>query len=359
MSEQFLQEPEAPRRRRKSSVGHINLGDTSVHALQTMQSQQEANSTKKFQRKQINTTASETNDLDILKKIWVSIKILSYRHTWLPPLIALLIPQIAYWFSNNYTESNPLHQFLELSYEIPGTEPKMYGKGKKDICFVLYMMIFFTFYREFLMQVILKPTAKHFGLHKENKLNRFMEQSYSMCYYGITGPWGLYIMKHTTLWYFNTTAFYEDYPHKTHEYMFKYYYLSQAAFWSQQSVVLILQLEKPRKDFHELVFHHIVTMALIACSYRFHYTWMGLAVYITMDISDWFLATAKTLNYLDSPLTNYVFISFVFVWTYLRHYINIKILWSVLTEFRTVGPWILNWETQQYKCWIAQPINHL
>ncbi|GME80641.1 unnamed protein product [Ambrosiozyma monospora] len=22
----------------------------------------------------------------------------------------------------------------------------------------------------------------------------------------------------------------------------------------------------------------------------------------------------------------------------------------------TVGPWILNWETQQYKCWIAQPI---
>lgn len=40
----------------------------------------------------------------------------------------------------------------------------------------------------------------------------------------------------------------------------------------------------------------------------------------------------------------------------MRHYINLKILWAVLTEFRTVGPFDLNWETQQYKCWISQYI---
>lgn len=28
----------------------------------------------------------------------------------------------------------------------------------------------------------------------------------------------------------------------------------------------------------------------------------------------------------------------------------------MLTEFRTVGPYELNWETQQYKCWISQII---
>jgi acyl-CoA-dependent ceramide synthase len=44
------------------------------------------------------------------------------------------------------------------------------------------------------------------------------------------------------------------------------------------------------------------------------------------------------------------------VWGYLRHFINIKILYSILTEFRTVGPFELNWETQQYKCWISQYI---
>src|ERR1700710_3039647 len=47
---------------------------------------------------------------------------------------------------------------------------------------------------------------------------------------------------------------------------------------------------------------------------------------------------------------------FVCIWTYLRHYLNLKILWAVLTEFRTVGPFELNWETQQYKCWISQYI---
>lgn len=44
------------------------------------------------------------------------------------------------------------------------------------------------------------------------------------------------------------------------------------------------------------------------------------------------------------------------VWGYLRHFINLKILYSILTEFRTVGPFELNWVTQQYKCWISQYI---
>ena len=46
------------------------------------------------------------------------------------------------------------------------------------------------------------------------------------------------------------------------------------------------------------------------------------------------------------------------VWAYLRHYINLCILYSLLPngEFKTVGSYELNWETQQYKCWISQII---
>lgn len=47
---------------------------------------------------------------------------------------------------------------------------------------------------------------------------------------------------------------------------------------------------------------------------------------------------------------------FMGIWIYLRHWINWTILWATLTEFRTVGPFELNWETQQYKCWISQYI---
>lgn len=66
--------------------------------------------------------------------------------------------------------------------------------------------------------------------------------------------------------------------------------------------------------------------------------------------------TSKTLNYLDHFITVPYFGLFVVMWIYLRHYLNLKILWAVLTEFRTVGPFELNWETQQYKCWISQYI---
>jgi acyl-CoA-dependent ceramide synthase len=66
--------------------------------------------------------------------------------------------------------------------------------------------------------------------------------------------------------------------------------------------------------------------------------------------------TSKTLNYLDAYITIPYFATFVGMWIYLRHVLNLKILWAVLTEFRTVGPFELNWETQQYKCWISQYI---
>lgn len=32
------------------------------------------------------------------------------------------------------------------------------------------------------------------------------------------------------------------------------------------------------------------------------------------------------------------------------------ILYATLTDFRTVGPFELDWESQQYKCWISQYI---
>lgn len=68
------------------------------------------------------------------------------------------------------------------------------------------------------------------------------------------------------------------------------------------------------------------------------------------------MQTSKVLNYLNSPITGPYFVTFIGVWFYLRHYLNLHILWAVLTEFRTVGPYELNWETQQYKCWISQII---
>ncbi|RMZ87859.1 hypothetical protein DV736_g4914, partial [Chaetothyriales sp. CBS 134916] len=284
-------------------------------------------------------------------------KHMSFQHTWMNPLILVLIILGAY--VANPGPQNPLHHAIYLSYPL-GPDyaggPNMYGKGKLDLAFVAFYTIVLSFTREFIMQRVIKPWALYCGIKSRAKQARFMEQVYTAMYFAIFGPFGLYVMSQGPLWYFSTTAMFEGYPHRKHEAIFKAYYLLQASYWTQQAIVLLLQLEKPRKDFKELVFHHIVTLALIFLSYRFHFAKIGIAVYITHDVSDFFLATSKTLNYLDSIIVGPFYLFFILVWVYLRHYLNLRILWATLTEFRTVGPYELDWETQQYKCWISQII---
>lgn len=230
---------------------------------------------------------------------------MSLKHTWSMPLLLLLILLAAYYISPG--EHNPLHPALYLSYANPALHertntlpahignPTQYGKGKKDFAFVAFYTIVFTFTREFCMQRLILPLAIRAGIKSRGKQARFMEQAYTAMYFAVFGPFGLWVMSRTPVWYFNTTGMYEGFPHRAHESYFKTYYLLQAAYWAQQAIVLMLQLEKPRKDFKELVLHHIITLALIGLSYRFHFTYMGIAVYITHDISDFFLAVSISL----------------------------------------------------------------
>lgn len=66
------------------------------------------------------------------------------------------------------------------------------------------------------------------------------------------------------------------------------------------------------------------------------------------------LQTCLTLGYIQSPLVQPYFFLFSSVWVYLRHYMNLRMLYSIVTEFQTVGPFDLNLATEQYKCWISQ-----
>lgn len=223
------------------------------------------------------------------------------KHTWALP--ALLLAIFGSLYALNPSESNPIYHFIFLSYKLPIPEdapegtPAQYGKGPWDIAFVSFYIIVLSFTREFIMQELLKPLARYAGIKAKGKQARFMEQMYTAVYFAFSSPWGMYVMSKTPVWYFNTTGMYEGFPHMTHEDSFKFYYLFQAAYWAQQAIVLVLGMEAPRKDFKELVGHHLVSLALIGLSYRFHFTYMGLAVYITHDISDFFLAVSYDFSF--------------------------------------------------------------
>ncbi|OLL26597.1 Sphingosine N-acyltransferase lac1 [Neolecta irregularis DAH-3] len=266
-----------------------------------------------------------------------------------PPLTALSIMFGLYLL--NPTSHNPIHRALFVSYPVSN---KGYSKGLHDITFVIFYIIVFSAFREFVMHEILKPLAKLNGLRNPAKVLRFMEQGYSLVYFSLSTAFGLYNMYGTDLWYFHTRAFFEEYPHKILPGAFKVYYLLQAAYWVQQIVILILQIERPRKDFKEFTLHHIVTCMLVIGSYMLHFTHMGLAVFITMDSSDVFLSLSKLLNYVKSRFLAPVFVVFVLEWIYARHYLSVRLLICTVTEFLSIGPNMLDWDAGLYKSWLSQ-----
>jgi len=191
-----------------------------------------------------------------------------------------------------------------------------YRKGWLDLVFLGYHVVFFSFVRQTVIYRICYPIAQYFGIRKKGKLARFGEQGYAIVYFGFFGAWGLRVMSHLPTWWYNCQHFWIDYPHWQMTPELKRYYLMQASYWCHQLIVFVLRLEKPRKDYKERVAHHVVTAWLIGWSYGTNLTLVGNAVYASMDIPDFFIATAKMLNYLRWECAqNVMFIVFIGVWT--------------------------------------------
>ncbi|KAK4050703.1 sphingosine N-acyltransferase lag1 [Microbotryomycetes sp. JL201] len=268
----------------------------------------------------------------------------------------LVVAVVALWFALEQVvsapSSNPLTPFLFISYPL-GQAPQdglsnlgsaRYGKGPLDLCFLSFYIIVFSFLRQSLTEYTLRPFAKSLGLKSDAKVVRFMEQSYAIVYFTASGALGLYVMSSQDSWWYRTEHLWLQYPHWRMRAELKTYYLLQLSYWLQQMLVLILRLEKPRSDFVELVIHHIVTLWLVGWSYTLNLTMIGTCIFVSMDIPDVFLALSKCINYLDYKRASEVsFVIFLCIWHYMRHYLNIRILYSVWNEFDLIPEHWRSW----------------
>lgn len=64
----------------------------------------------------------------------------------------------------------------------------------------------------------------------------------------------------------------------------KVYYLVQLAWWFHQ--VCMINVEKRRKDYSQMLFHHFVSIALVSLSYLGNLTRVGTVVHTLMDVVD-------------------------------------------------------------------------
>ncbi|KAG6873753.1 hypothetical protein C0995_011572 [Termitomyces sp. Mi166 len=231
--------------------------------------------------------------------------------------------------------NNPFAAFFLISGLVPTSSPDdpRYQKTYLDLIFIAYNVVFFSLVRQLVVVKLCTPIAKFFGLRKRGKIDRFGEQGYALVYFGFFGAWGYRIMSQLPTYWYHTKYFWIDYPHWDMNPELKRYYLMQMGYWLQQLIVLVLGLEKPRKDYAELVAHHIVTLWLVGWSYFMNMTLIGNAVYMSMDIPDAFLAFSKILNYIQwNRAKIFAFVVFLVVWSYFRHWLNFRILWSVWYE---------------------------
>lgn len=254
--------------------------------------------------------------------------------------LKVIVAFVAAWFATDRlvgADRNPITPFLFISYPLPtapGEASQRYGKGPLDLAFLGFYIIVFSFLRQSVTEYLVRPLARNLGLRTESKVQRFMEQAYAVVYFSASGAYGLYVMSRQDSWWYQTEHFWLEYPHWRMDGALKSYYLLQFSYWLQQMIILVMGLEKPRSDFTELVIHHIVTLWLVGWSYMINLTMIGTAVFVSMDIPDIFLAFSKCLNYIELQRTSEVsFVIFLVVWTYMRHYLNIRILQSVWTHF--------------------------
>ncbi|KAG5659642.1 hypothetical protein KAF25_002201 [Fusarium avenaceum] len=245
--------------------------------------------------------------------------------------LALLVPLL---LAQCASITQPLTaKFTTLSYF--NEETGEYGVGFDDNYLVAVLIVALTGLRDATMRFALAPITTVCGLSK-NESTRFKEQAWLFIYYSTCWSVGMYIYATSSYW-LNLQAMWVDWPNRELSGLRKYYMLAQLAFWLQQ--IIVVNIEKRRKDFWQMVSHHVVTIALVYCSYRYGLTQVGNVVLILMDFNDLIFSVAKCLKYLKlQALCDMMFGVFVVSWILCRHVAFTMVCWSIYEHsLATVG----------------------
>ena len=94
---------------------------------------------------------------------------------------------------------------------------------------------------------------------------------------------------------FDYSSLYRDFGSHALDADTRFYYTCSLAFWT--SCMFYLGIETRRKDFAQMVIHHILTVSLVAISLHYNLHRFGLVVLLLHDVVDIFLYAAKSFIY--------------------------------------------------------------
>lgn len=91
------------------------------------------------------------------------------------------------------SDDNPFTRLFVISHPLPkqiGETRTYYGKGIRDVPFLAFYIIVFSFIRQSHTEYVIKPYARWLGL-KGGKAQRFVDQGYAVSYWGSSSIFGL------------------------------------------------------------------------------------------------------------------------------------------------------------------------
>ncbi|KAG9244027.1 TLC domain-containing protein [Calycina marina] len=226
-------------------------------------------------------------------------------------------------------------KFFELSYYNAATGE--YCSGWNDAFMVFFCITVITGLRATVMDYVLTPFAKKYGVKTTRDQTRFSEQAWLLVYLSFVWPLGMYIMYSSEYW-LNLKELWTDWPNREMASIMKLYTLVQYAFWVQQ--YLVIHIEARRKDHWQMFTHHVVTTILIFTAYGYHQLKVANLIMCIMDVLDILLAIAKCMKYLNfGIICDYIFGFFMVTWVALRHVAYLMICYSVYADI----PHVINY----------------
>ncbi|KAI1444180.1 longevity assurance proteins LAG1/LAC1 [Annulohypoxylon stygium] len=225
-------------------------------------------------------------------------------------------------------------QFFTLSHYNPATGK--YASGHGDLYFLTFCVLLFTGIRAALMQHVLAPLAKYWGVTKKKDATRFAEQGWMLMYNAIFWSFGMYIYCNSS-YFWNMTELWTNWPQRELQGLVKGYILAQWSYWMQQ--LLVVNLEARRKDYWQMIVHHFATIALIAGAYAYHHSRIANLILVLMDVIELIFPLAKCLKSLGfTTICDVIFGVFAVTWLLTRHVVYLRACWSVYSDMPKVMP---------------------
>ena len=133
-------------------------------------------------------------------------------------------------------------------------------------------------------------------------------------------------------WFYDTLECWKEWPghHFTND--IYWYYVIEASFYL--SLLPALLTDHKRKDFLEMVVHHVATLLLMSLSWVYNFVRVGTLVLVLHDAVDSWLEAAKIAKYLKrDKAAEILFLIFTMVWIVTRVIVfPFKIVYSSMFE---------------------------